>query len=125
MGYRKNQVFVWFTINSQSKLKKIRHTVLEISSKKNSLRNLARFRGGLFELEVLEILQALRSALLKNETKKFSQKRSKSTKNCITVDIVRDRSKTLKKEKQKRKMRKSQITGFLLLLFYIGKVIFC
>ena len=77
--YCKNQVFLWFTNNSQSKLKKIQHTVLEISSKKNTLRNLARFRGGLFELEVLAILQALHSALLKNETKNFSQMQEGAT----------------------------------------------
>ena len=46
--------------------------------------------------------------------KKSSQKRCKSTKNCLTVDIARDRSKTLKKEKEKRKMRKSQTIDFLL-----------
>ena len=40
--------------------------------------------------------------------KKSSQKRCKSPKNCLTVDITRDRSKTLKKEKEERKMRKSQ-----------------
>ena len=32
--YRKDQIFLWFTINSQSKLKKIHHTILEISTKK-------------------------------------------------------------------------------------------
>ena len=73
----------------------------------------------------LNFFQALQIALLKNETKNLLKKRCQSTKNCLTVDIARDRSKTLKKEKEKRKMRKSQITGFLLLLFYIGKFIFC
>ena len=38
------------------KTKKIQHTILKISTKKNSLRNLTRFHGGLFELEILEIL---------------------------------------------------------------------
>ena len=52
-------------------------------------------------------------------------KRCKSTKNCLTVDTVRGRSKTIKKEEEKRKMRKSQTTTFLLLPFYIGKLIFC
>ena len=59
MHYRKNQVFLWLTINSQSKLKKNQHTILEISTKKNSLRKLTRFHGELFELEFLEIFQAL------------------------------------------------------------------
>ena len=34
--------------------KKIQYTILEISTKKNSLRNLARFHGGFFELEIPE-----------------------------------------------------------------------
>ena len=37
------------------KTKKIQHTILETLTKKNSLRNLAKFHGGLFELEILEI----------------------------------------------------------------------
>ena len=53
--YRKSQVFLWSAINSQSKLQKSQYTILEISTKKNSLRNLTRFYGGLFELEILEI----------------------------------------------------------------------
>ena len=52
--YHKVQVFLWFIINSQSKLKKIQYTILEISTKKNSLRNLTRFYGGLFELGIPE-----------------------------------------------------------------------
>ena len=47
--------------------------------------------------------------------KKFSQKRCKSTKNCLTVDIARDRSKTLKKKKEKPKMRKSQTKPYILI----------
>ena len=89
--YRKDQTFLWFTINSQSKLKKIQHTILEISTKKNSLRNLARYHGRLFELEILEIFktafllknyylnlnffQALKSDLPKSETKKIFSKK--------------------------------------------------
>ena len=56
---------------------------------------------------------------------KSSQKRCKSPKSCLTVDIPRDRSKTLKKREGKRKMRINQTTAFLLLRFYIGKWIFC
>ena len=56
------------------KTKKFQYTILEISTKKNSLRNLTRFHGGLFELEILEIFQALQSALLKNETKNLLKK---------------------------------------------------
>ena len=47
--YRKRQVFLWFTISSQLKLKKNWYTVLEISTNKNST---LRFHGGLFELEI-------------------------------------------------------------------------
>ena len=54
--YRKNQMFLSFTINSKSKMKKTEHTILEISTKKKYLRNLTSFYGGLFELEILEIL---------------------------------------------------------------------
>ena len=56
---------------------------------------------------------------------KIFSKRCKSTKNGLTVDVARGRSKTLKKEEGKQKMRKSQTTASLLLLFYIGKLIFC
>ena len=52
--YRKKQMFLWFTINSQSRFKN-QYNSFEISTKKNSLRNLARFHSGLFELEILEI----------------------------------------------------------------------
>ena len=54
--YRKNQVLLyfyhWFTI----KTKKNQYNILETFSKKNSLRNLARFHSVLFELKILEIL---------------------------------------------------------------------
>ena len=52
--YRKKQMFLWFTINSQSRFKN-QYNSFEISTKKNSLRNLARFHSELFELEILEI----------------------------------------------------------------------
>ena len=44
--------------------------------------------------------------------KQKSQKRCKSTKNCLTADIARGRSKTIKKEEEKRKIRKNQTTAF-------------
>ena len=46
----------------------------KIFTKKNSLRNLSRFHDGLFELEILEIFQALQIAILKNETKNILKK---------------------------------------------------
>ena len=105
-----------------NKTKKIQYTILKISTKKN--RN---FHNGFFVKSYhlnLNFFQALQSALLKNEKKKSSRKRYKSAKNCLTIDIVRERSKTLKKKKEKRKMRKIQTIAFLLLLFYVGKFIF-
>ena len=42
----------------------------------------------------------------------------------MAVDIAIDRSKTLKKEKEKWKIGKSQTTAFLILLFYIGTFTF-
>ena len=43
------------------------------------------------------------------------------------LDIAREERKTFKKEKEKRKIRKSQTTinKFLFLLFYIEKILFC
>ena len=85
---------------------------------KNLLRNLTRFDGGLFELEIIEIsttafllktylnlnfFQVLQSALVKIE-KKFYQKRCKQRKNRLT--FARDRSKTLKKRKKHEKWEK-------------------
>ena len=70
--------------------KKNQYTILEIFTKKNSLRNLTRFHGGLFQFEILEtfaiafllktviwtyfFVQVLPSALLKNETKNLLEK---------------------------------------------------
>ena len=73
------------------KTKKIQYIVVEKFTKKNSLQNLTRFHSGLFEFEILEILQQLfkkkllfvfdfffvflqllQSALLKNEKKIFN-----------------------------------------------------
>ena len=50
--YRKNQVFLWFNINSQSKLKKFSMLFLRYLPRKTRY---SRFHGGLFELEILEI----------------------------------------------------------------------
>ena len=60
-------------IHNQNK-KNSAHNILEIPTKKSSLRNLTRFHGGLFGLEILEIFQALQSALLKKETKNIFEK---------------------------------------------------
>ena len=43
-------IYHQFTI----KTKKIQYTILDISTKKNSLQNLTRFHGGFFELEIPE-----------------------------------------------------------------------
>ena len=52
----------------------------------------------------LNFFQVLQSALLKMEKKSY-QKRCKERKNCLTLQ---ERRKTLKKEKETQKMRKSQ-----------------
>ena len=130
------------------KTKKIQYIVVEKFTKKNSLQNLTRFHSGLFEFEILEILQQLfkkkllfvfdfffvflqllQSALLKNEKKIFNptwKDRFNPPNNYLTYQ---EKKKTLKKRKEKQKMRKSQaitmIFFFLLSLFYIEKLIFC
>ena len=55
MRNRKNQVFLYFNINSESKLEQFSALLLRHLPRKNSLRNLIRFHGGLFESEILEI----------------------------------------------------------------------
>ena len=118
-----------FTINSQSN----KHIILETFTKKNSLQNVTSFHG---ELEILEIfpatfllktiirtwiiLKILQSALLKNEKKYL--KWCKPPKNCLTQQ---ERRKTLKKEKEKRKMWKSQTAAtifFFTFTFLCGKI---
>ena len=51
-----------FTINSRPRIKKLtkKLTILGTLTKKNSLRNLARFDSGRFELEILEIFTTLK-----------------------------------------------------------------
>ena len=61
----------------------------------------------------MNFFQALQIAVPKNETKNLLEKDA-ITKYCLTAGIAMDRSKTLKKEKEKRKMRKSQTIAFLL-----------
>ena len=64
----------------------------------------------------LNFFQALQSALLKNEIKIFSKKMQ------VTKKLLDSWHKTLKKEK---KNEKKLSNSSLLLLFYIGKFIFC
>ena len=71
--YHKKQVFLWFTINLQAKLKKFITLFLRYLKKKKLAMKLARFHDGLFELEILEIFEALQSVLLKNETKNLKK----------------------------------------------------
>ena len=132
--YCENQVLLWFTINSQSKLKKIQYAILKISTKKNSLWNLIRFQGGFFELEIPEsftkgfLLKTIIwtwiffkhcTVLSLKRNKKSSLKRCESSKNCLTVDTAGDRSKTLKNRKTKTKNEKKSNNSFLLLTFFI------
>ena len=127
--HRKDQAFLQFTINSQSKLKKFSKVFLRHLLRKN-----LRFQGGVFQLEFLAIFttafliktylnlnlfQVLQSALLKNK-KISSQKRFNPPRNCLTQQETKK-----KKKKEKRKMGKSQQQLFLFLHFYIEKFIFC
>ena len=123
----------------QSKLQKLSTLLLETFTNKNSLRNLTRFNGGLFELEILEIFTTAfllkiiiwtwisfqHCRVLSLNTKKNLLKKDSS--HLKIADIVRDRRITLTKEKEKRKMRKSQTTTifFLLFILYIEKYVFC
>ena len=109
---------------------------METFIKKNSLQNLKKFYGGLFELEILEIF--ITPSLLKIiiliwiffkycrvlsfKTKKISLKKDASHLNVIWHG--KTQKKNFEKRKKKRKLRKSQTTTiniFLLLL----KFIFC
>ena len=97
------------SINSQSKLKKLSILFLRYLPRKTRYEI---FHGGFFELQIPESFT--RAFLLKTiiffsstvewsplkRNKKSSQKRCKSPKNCLTVDIARDRRKTLKREKK-------------------------
>ena len=51
----KARSFHSFTINSQSKLKKIQHAFIQTLTEKQSRRILIRFHGGLFDLQILGI----------------------------------------------------------------------
>ena len=131
--YRKKGLFIVLPLIHNQKLKK-QHIILEISTKKNSLRNLTRFHGGPFQLRNFAtalllktviwtwiFFQVLQSALLKNE-KKSSQK---DTNHLKIAWHSKRQKKTLKKEREKRKMRKKQLTTicFLLSLFYIVYIV--
>ena len=48
-----------------------------------------------------------------------------SPKSVLTVDIARDRSRTLRKRERKTEHEKKSNNSFLLLHFYIGKFRFC
>ena len=69
----------------------------------------------------LNFFQVLQSALLNNEINIFSKKMQAILK---LIGIARDRRKTLKKEKEKRKMIKSQTTpiNIFLLTFLFRKI---
>ena len=67
----KNKCFYSFTIILKIITKKMKHTILEAFTKKNSLRNLTRFHDGLFDLELLEISTTVLSL---KRIKKSSQK---------------------------------------------------
>ena len=120
------------------KTKKIQSTILGTFIKKNSPQNLTVLHCGLIELEILEIFatgylskaiiwtwiifQVLQSATLLKKEKKSPQKDASHQK---IAWISKRQKKNIKKEKEKRKIRKSQTTKISFLLFYIKKFIFC
>ena len=117
--YCKNRVFLWFTNNSQWKLEKFSTLFLRYLPRKTTKLK----KVSWWNLWIGDTRKFHNSFFIKNYYLNlflFS-----STEECLTVDIAIGRRKTVKKEKRKQKIRISQITGFLLLLFYIGKFIFC
>ena len=134
MRYRKNQMLL---IHNQNK--KIQHTILETFTKKIA----TKFKVAWWVLWIVDPRNFLNSFFNKNyylnlnfflsfaecSPQKWNKKWSQKVASHIKLfDIARDRRETLKKEKEKRKMRKSQTIAtntFVLLLFCVESFIFC
>ena len=130
--YHKNQMFLWFTLNSQPKLKKFSTLFLSIYQEKLATKfntvswcalwvgDPVNFHNSFFVKNYylnLNLFSSIEECSLLKRNKKPFQKRWKSTKNCLTVDIAGDRSKAFRNEKEKRKMRKIQTAALFLLRF--------
>ena len=134
-------MLLWFTINSQSKVKIFNILFLRNLQKKKKKKLATKFSNVSWWVFWIGDPKKLHKSFLvktfiwtwiffkqckvhsfKNEIKIF-QKRCKSSKNC--VDTARHRSKTLKKRKKTTKNEEKSNNSFLLLLFCIGKLIFC
>ena len=63
--------------------------------------------------------------VLSLKTTQKTQKRCKSTKNCLAVDIAKDRNKALQKRKKNEKWQKVKQQLLQFYFFYIGILIFC
>ena len=110
----KTRCFYSFTVNSQLKLKK--KTILETFIREILIRNLTRFNGALFEIKTLEtfakafFVKIYYLDFFASTAERSPSKRKQNLKNLQAtefLDMVRDRKKTLKKEKEKREMRNS------------------
>ena len=111
----KTRRFYSFTVNSQLKLKK--KTILETFIREILIRNLTRFHGALFEIKILEtfatafFVKIYYLDFFASTAERSPSKRKQNLKNLQAtsefLDMVRDRKKTLKKEKEKREMRNS------------------
>ena len=134
--YHKDQMFLWFTLNSQPKLKKFSTLFLSIYQEKlatkfNTVSRCAlwvgdpvNFHNSFFVKNYylnLNLFSSIEECSPLKRNKKPFQKRWKSTKNCLTVDIAGDRSKAFKNEKEKRKMRneKNSNNSFVSFTFFI------
>ena len=100
-----DKTYYSFTIISKIITKKIKHTILETCTKKKSLRNLTRFHGGLFELEILEIFTA--AFLLKTITSQVMHNvLLKNKKNLLKKDASHLKGAWIEKRERKTKNEK-------------------
>ena len=113
---KKNYCFYGFTINSQSKTKKVSWWVLSVGDSRN-------FHKSFFLLKIIiwtwiYFVQVVRVFFLK--TRKKSLKRSKLSKTCL---IWKETQKNIEKGGTKTKMRNSQTTGFFFHFNFLYKKI--
>ena len=111
--YHKNQVFLWFTIHSQLKLKKI-GTRLATKFNKVSWWNLwiwdpRNFHNSFFvknDYLNLNFSKHSKSALFKSETKNLLKKNASQLKIAWQLSKQEEKSKTLRKKKKNKKWEK-------------------
>ena len=131
--YRKKGLFIVLPLIHNQKLKK-QHIILEISTKKKSLRNLTRFHGGPFQLRNFAtalllktviwtwiFFQVLQSALLKNE-KKSSQK---DTNHLKIAWHKQETEENIEKRERKTKNEKKTINNNIFFTFTFLYSLYC